>query len=87
MNDINLTFKKGEFTVQVGAFKYRENALRLADRLKVIFDIVEVAAHEDAAKGSLYRVRVSREKTLAKAGEIEKRLEEMGFEQAFVLGL
>ena len=79
--------KKGEFTVQVGAFKYRENALRLADRLKVIFSIVEVGLYEDAVKGPLYRVRVSRTETLAKAGKIEKRLEAMGFEQAFVLGL
>jgi rare lipoprotein A len=79
--------KKGEFTVQVGAFKSKENALRLADRLKVIFDVVDVALYEDAAKGPLYRVRVSRTKTLAKAGKIEKRLEEMGFQEAFVLGL
>ena len=79
--------KAGEFTVQVGAFKDKKNALKLADRLKVIFNYVEVPVYEDEDKGTLYRVRVSKSKTLAEAGKIEKRLEGMGFEEAFVVGL
>ncbi len=79
--------RKGEFTVQVGAFKIRENALILADRLKVIFDYVDTIACDDDEKGTLYRVRVSRSKTLSKAGKIEKKLEGMGFEEAFIVSL
>ncbi len=80
-------FKKGEFTVQVGAFKNKNNALRLADRLKVLFKYVDTTAYDDRDKGMLYRVRVSMSKTLNKAGEIEKRLEGMGFEEAFIVSL
>lgn len=77
----------GEFTIQVGAFTNRDNALRLADRLKVIFDYVETIVYDDEDKGTIYRVRVSRSTTLTKAGVIEKRLENMGFEEAFVVSL
>ena len=77
--------KTGEFTVQVGAFKNKDNALRLADRLKVIFSYVDTAAYEDRDKGMLYRVRVSKSKTLNQAGVIEKKLEDMGFKQAFIV--
>jgi rare lipoprotein A len=77
----------GDFTVQVGAFKKKANALKLVDRLKVIFDYVEVAVHEGDEEGTIYKVRVSKSKTLNKAGQIEKRLERMGFEQAFIVSL
>jgi rare lipoprotein A len=78
---------KGEFTIQVGAFKNKDNALRLADRLKVIFSYVDTTTYDDKDKGMLYRVRVSKSKTLNQAGEIEKRLEGMGFEEAFIVSL
>ncbi|MCP4668494.1 MAG: septal ring lytic transglycosylase RlpA family protein [Deltaproteobacteria bacterium] len=81
IDDLNV----GEFSVQVGAFKTKKNALKLSDRLKVIFDYVEVPVYKDPEKGTLYRVRVSRSKTLVEAGKIEKRLEDMGFEGAFVV--
>jgi len=77
----------GEFTVQVGAFESKENALRLSDRLKVIFDYVDVEVCDDKYKGPVYRVRVSKSKTLTKAGKIEKKLESMGFEEAFIVSL
>lgn len=78
---------RGEFTVQVGAFSNKINALRLADRLKPIFSYVEVAVHEEGYKGTIYRVRVSKSKSIDKAGEIEKKLEDMGFKGAFVVSL
>jgi rare lipoprotein A len=79
--------EKGEFTIQVGAFQEEENALKLADRLKVIFDYVQIAVHEDEDRRKLYRVHVTKSKTLTRAGEIEKRLEEMGFTGAFIVRL
>lgn len=79
--------KSGEFTVQVGAFKYKNNALRLADRLKVIFDYVEIELYDDKSIGTVYRLRVSKSETLAKAIEIEKILKDMGFEEAFTVSL
>ncbi len=77
----------GEFTVQVGAFKNKENALRLSDRLKVIFDYVDVAVSDDIDDAPIYRVRVSKSKTLTKANRMEKKLESMGFEEAFIVSL
>ena len=77
----------GEFTIQVGAFKDKENALGLAERLKIIFDYVEVSVYDDKDRGRLHRVRVSKSKTLAKAGEVERMLEDMGFKGAFIVSL
>ncbi len=78
--------QRGVFVVQVGAFKDRNNALRLAERLKVIFDYVDVAVY-DEGRGPIHRVRVSKSDTLTKAGEVERKLEDMGFEEAFVVSL
>ena len=80
-------FRVGAFAVQVGAFRERRNALRLADRLKVIFAHVDIAV-SGAGKGErLYKVRVAKTDSLKKAGEIEKKLEAMGFDSAFVVRL
>ncbi|MBW1852709.1 MAG: septal ring lytic transglycosylase RlpA family protein, partial [Deltaproteobacteria bacterium] len=80
---IDLT--RGEFTVQVAAFRNKDNALRLSDRLKVIFDYVDVELSNDKDKVTIYRVRVSKSKTLTNAGKMEKKLEAMGFDQAFIV--
>jgi rare lipoprotein A len=80
-------FDEGQFTVQVGAFRERENALKLADRLKVIFAYVDVLVSEDGGKGSIYRVRVSKTSSMGRASEMERRLEGMGFEEAFIVRL
>ncbi|MFH1487314.1 MAG: septal ring lytic transglycosylase RlpA family protein [Pseudomonadota bacterium] len=79
--------KRGEFTIQVGAFQSKTNAERLADRLKVLFDYVNVTTTADEKRTTLYRVHVSKSETLDQAGEIEKRLENMGFTEAFVVRL
>lgn len=77
--------ERGEFTIQVGAFEDGENALTVADRLKVIFDYVHIAVYVDQDKKTLYKVQVSRSKTLTQAGKIEKKLEDMGFTKAFIV--
>ncbi len=79
--------KKGEFTVQVGAFKTKANAIRLRSRLNVEFDYVDVEMFEDINKELVYRVRVSKSETLTKAGEMETKLESMGFNGAFIVSL
>ena len=77
--------ERGEFTIQVGAFEDGENALTVADRLKVIFDYVHIAVYMDKDKKTIYKVQVSRSKTLTQAGKIEKKLEDMGFTEAFIV--
>jgi rare lipoprotein A len=78
-------FETGEFTVQIGAFRNRNNALNLADRLKPQFDYVNVVEYVDARNQTFFRVHISRSTSLVKAAEFEKKLEGMGFTEAFVL--
>jgi rare lipoprotein A len=78
---------KGTFTIQVGAFQEKQNALQIADRLRILFDYVRVEEYEDASAHKLYRVWISKSETLQQAKLIEKRLEEMGFREAFVVSL
>jgi rare lipoprotein A len=60
-------FNKGKFTVQVGAFEKRENAERLAGRLRVIFGHVTITPYEPYAMRILYRVRVSLSENMTEA--------------------
>jgi len=74
------------FTVQVGAFLARENAVRLRQRLERRYQPVFV--HEyDSPKGLFYRVRVGRVSTEAAANRLADRLRrDEGF-QPFVIRL
>ena len=77
----------GVFTIQVGAFKNKENALRLGDKLKVVYEYVDIEVVDDKYKGIIYRLRVSKSNSLTKAEKIEKELEAMGFDEAFIVSL
>ncbi|MBW1764786.1 MAG: SPOR domain-containing protein [Deltaproteobacteria bacterium] len=77
--------EKGEFTIQVGAFKDKENAFRLADRLKVLYKYINIARYVDKDNRAFFRVHVSKSKTLTQAGKIEKKLEDMGLTEAFIV--
>ncbi|MFC1580120.1 septal ring lytic transglycosylase RlpA family protein [Thermodesulfobacteriota bacterium] len=77
--------KTGNFTIQVGAFQERENALKLAEGLRDHFEYVRVSVYVDENKRTLHRVHVSKTNTLSSAGEMEKRLEDMGFRRAFIV--
>lgn len=77
--------KTGNFTIQVGAFQEKENALRLAERLRDHFAYVHVSIYVDENKRTLHRVHVSKTTSLDQAGEMEKKLEGMGFRGAFIV--
>ncbi|MBW2065739.1 MAG: septal ring lytic transglycosylase RlpA family protein [Deltaproteobacteria bacterium] len=77
--------QRGEFTIQVGAFVEMDNALRLAERLKVLFEYVEISRIVDQNMRTVHRVHVSRSKSLTQAEDIKKRLKEMGFAGAFIV--
>jgi rare lipoprotein A len=79
-------FRSGEFTVQVGSFQERENAFRLADRMKPHFDYVNVTTYLDEEDRFWYRVHVSKTETLDQANEMLRRFESMGF-PAFIIRL
>ena len=69
----------GNFTFQVGAFQDRNNAERLADRLKQIYQHVHVASF-DRGDGLFHRVRVGRATTLKEADAYEQALVSQGFD-------
>ena len=79
--------EKGEFTIQIGSFKEKRNATKLADRLKVIFDYVNITEFKDEANTTYYRLHISKTESLTNAGKIEKKLEDMGFTDAFIVRL
>ncbi len=77
--------ERGEFTIQIGAFNNRDNADRLVNRLKVIFEYVAISEYTDNERRTLYKVYVSKSRSLTQAGEMEKKLEDMGFTEAFIV--
>ncbi|MBP1708866.1 MAG: RlpA-like lipoprotein precursor [Deltaproteobacteria bacterium] len=76
-------FRRGEFTIQVGAFESQQNASKLAERLRGSLDEVRITAYEDATGKTFHRVQVSKSETLDQAEAMEKKLEAMGFADAF----
>ena len=80
-------FRKGEFTIQVGAFENEDNARRLAERLKVIFDRVTITTYMPYKEKTLYRVRVSLSEDLTEARQIVNKLKYLGFSEHFIVAL
>jgi rare lipoprotein A len=80
-------FRAGEFTVQVGAFQNKENALRLAKRMKRSHEYVNVAVYRDGDDRLWYRIHVSKSGTLDQAEEMLQRFERIGFLNAFIVSL
>ena len=78
-------FRQGEFTVQVGAFENRKNAFDLAERLRGSFDEVRITVYENGKGKTFHRVQVSKSRRLEQAEEIGKKLEAMGFAEAFMV--
>jgi rare lipoprotein A len=80
-------FRKGKYTVQVGAFEVEGNAIRLAERLKVVFDHVTVNTYVPCNGTVFYRVRVSLCNDLNEINQVVDRLEYLGFSQTFIVAL
>lgn len=80
-------YRKGKFTVQVGAFENKDNALRLADRLRVIFNYVTVTTYELPQEKTLFRVRVSLSNDLTGANKMVDKLKYLGFSETFIVAL
>lgn len=78
-------FKEGEFTVQIGAFQNKDNAQKLVDRFKSQYEYANILPYTDQDNHTLFRVHISKSKTLTEAAQIEKTLEEMGFGGAFIV--
>lgn len=79
--------QEGVFTVQVGAFSDKLNAENLADKLRVIFDYVVISEYQDINNKRFFRIHATKSNNLDSAIKMEKKLEDMGFTQAFIVRL
>lgn len=74
----------GDFTIQVGAFRDKESALRLKNKLAQIYKYTHIVVYESNG-GTFYRVRVAKCTTLGQARQYEKMLEADGYPDAIVV--
>jgi rare lipoprotein A len=86
-NQIDPGIREGIFTVQVGAFTEQANAQRLADKLNVLYDYVNITEYIDMNNKRFFRIHVSKTHTLDNAMEAKKKLEDLGFTEAFIVRL
>ena len=77
-------FETGQFTVQVGSFGTRENAMALKTRLSERYENVHVVTFNSDGN-TFYRVRAGFFRTLDQAKASEARLSADGFDGAFVI--
>ena len=78
------SYRKGPFSVQVGAFTSESNAWRLAASLRPAWGKVTVVRY-DRGDMVFHRVRVGRLTDLAKVQELQERLREAGFKNAYAV--
>jgi len=78
------SYQSGDFTIQVGAFAERENALRLHASLSRKYSEATVVAFDWGAQ-RFYRVRVGRYSRLDQAKAAATRLRGQGFPNAFAV--
>ena len=78
------SYMEGDFTIQVGAFAVRDNALRLHNSLSRKYSDASVMIF-DRGDQTFYRVRVGRYARLDQAEAGAERLQEQGFPNAFAV--
>lgn len=78
------SYYKGDFTIQVGAFKNKDNALRLRDKLSDKHENLDITRYERGAD-TFFRVRVCCYSDLWQAMEARNELVKDGFLDAFVV--
>lgn len=75
---------KGNFTVQVGAFKVRTNAENYRQKLSKTYINAHIVPYEDD-RGQFYRVRIGKFSKLEEAVEFSDQLLKEGFDAAFAV--
>jgi rare lipoprotein A len=78
------SYQEGRFAVQVGAFADPARAKELAKRMESEFGSATIQRF-DHPERVLYRVHVADVGSLDKAQEIQDRLEQLGFDDCFVV--
>ncbi len=78
------SYRKGPFSVQVGAFTSESNAWRLAASMRPAWGKVTVVRY-DRGDMVFHRVRVGRLTDLTKVQELQEKLREAGFKNAYAV--
>lgn len=78
-------YSVGDFTVQVGSFKDKANAVRVRNKLAPTYENAHIVVYESPEGGTFYRVRVGNCKRLDKAREYKKILGAAGYDDAMVV--
>ncbi|PIE60992.1 MAG: septal ring lytic transglycosylase RlpA family lipoprotein [Desulfobacterales bacterium] len=79
-----LNYWKGNFTVQVGAFKVRTNAENYRKKLSKSYTNAHIMLYEDH-RGQFFRVRIGRFSKLDHAVAFSEQLMNNGFERTFAV--
>jgi len=79
-----LDYWKGNFTVQVGAFTLKSNAVKLRDKLNSRFGNAHITRFRDDTT-LFYRVRVGKLNNLKDAAQFRNKMLKAGAEEAFVV--
>ncbi len=77
-------YYKGNFTIQVGAFKIKGNAERLKEKLDKTYKNAHISVYQSGDE-TFYRVRVGKSSTLEQAMEYEAYLIQNGYPEAMVI--
>ncbi len=81
---VPVDYDSGTFTFQVGAFKDKENAERLVKKLNEKYDNAHISVFNTGPE-IFYRVRVGRYSSLNQIIKDEKTLQDIGFQDAFIV--
>ncbi len=77
-------YYRGDFTIQVGAFRQRDNAVRFRQKLAKKYKNAHIVTARIDGE-TFHRVRVGHCTSLAEAMEYERRLNSHGYAGAFVV--
>jgi rare lipoprotein A len=77
-------YYKGNFTVQVGAFKVKANAENYRYKLSKVYKNAHIVAYTDE-RGTFYRVRIGGFTNLKSAERFSEKLQDQGFGSTFAV--
>jgi rare lipoprotein A len=80
---VPVNYYEGNFSVQVGAYQEKSNALRVKEKLDEKYQ-AHIVVYE-SSRGTFYRVRAAKCRTLDEARRYEKMLEADGYTDAMVV--
>ncbi len=79
-----IDYNHGLFTFQIGAFKNRDNAMRLKNTLSRTYPNLHIMTYH-TGHATFYRVRLGKCRSLQEALRYEKQLIQAGFKDAFTV--